>query len=159
AITYQEFLPSFLGDRAPHPEGHYSSEVNPGIAIVFSTAAYRLGHTLLSPVIQRLNEDGTSVPGGPIGLRDAFFSATPPMLASLGIEPFLRGVAAQASQDLDMKVIDDVRNFLFGKPGMGGLDLTALNVQRGRDLGLPDFNTVRADYGLKRVKSFAEITK
>jgi hypothetical protein len=51
-----------------------------------------------------------------------------------------------------------VRNFLFGPPGSGGLDLASLNIQRGRDNGLADYNTVRAAYGLPKVKTFAQIT-
>jgi len=50
-----------------------------------------------------------------------------------------------------------VRNFLFGPPGEGGFDLASLNIQRGRDHGLPDYNTVRAAYGLEPVTTFAEI--
>jgi peroxidase len=33
-----------------------------------------------------------------------------------------------------------------------------MNIQRGRDHGLPDYNTVRRDFGLKPVKTFAQIT-
>ena len=51
-----------------------------------------------------------------------------------------------------------MRNFLFGPPGSGGLDLAALNIQRGRDHGLPDYNTARAAYGLPRVTSFTQVT-
>ena len=61
-------------------------------------------------------------------------------------------------QQIDMLVIDGVRNFLFGEPGAGGFDLASLNMQRGRDHGLPDYNSVRAAFGLTRVASFAEIT-
>jgi len=51
-----------------------------------------------------------------------------------------------------------MRNFLFGPPGAGGLDLVALNIQRGRDHGLSDYNSTRVAYGLKAVTLFSEIT-
>jgi peroxidase len=158
AITYREFLPALLGPDALGPDGDYDPTVNAGIATVFSTAAYRLGHTLLSPMIQRRDAQGNSIPEGPLALREAFFAATPPILEQEGLEPILRGLAAQRAQELDAHIIDDVRNFLFGAPRSGGLDLISLNLQRGRDLGLPDFNTVRADYGLPRKQTFSDIT-
>ena len=33
----------------------------------------------------------------------------------------------------------------------------ALNIQRARDHGLPDYNTVRVEYGLKPIEDFTEI--
>ena len=36
-------------------------------------------------------------------------------------------------------MVDELRSFLFGPPGAGGLDLAALNIQRGRDVGLPNY--------------------
>jgi peroxidase len=157
-ITYGEFLKALLGADALKVDHGYDPNANAGVAQNFSTAAYRLGHTLLSPFILRLNEDGSPVVAGPLALRDAFFSATPPLLENGGIEPFLRGAAAQKAQDLDRFVIDDVRSFLFGPPGAGGLDLIALNLQRGRDHGLPDFNTVRGELGLRKYERFSQIT-
>jgi peroxidase len=160
AITYREFVPALLGPNALPPYLGYRPWVNPGVSAVFSTAAYRLGHTLLSPFIQRLEADGTSVPAGPLALRDAFFSSTPEQLETYGLEPFLRGVARQHTQELDAMVIDDVRNFLFEVPvpGFRGLDLVSLNLQRGRDMGLPDFNRVRRDFGLPRIRRLEQIT-
>jgi peroxidase len=158
AITYEEFIPALLGPGALRPDRGYDPAVNAGIAQVFSTAAYRLGHTLLSTQIPRLDEHGNSLPGGPLILRDIFFNPTPPLLEKDGIEPILRGIATHMAQDLDNHIIDDVRNFLFGPPGAGGLDLVSLNIQRGRDHGLPDFNTVRVDFGLPRKTSFLQIT-
>jgi hypothetical protein len=61
-------------------------------------------------------------------------------------------------QEVDNKIVDDVRNFLFGPPGSGGLDLASLNIQRGRDHGLPDYNSTRVMMGLTAVSSFAEIS-
>ena len=158
AITYQEFIPAFMGSGMLRPDSGYDPNVNAGINQAFSTAAFRLGHTLLSSNIQHLDQNGTSLPGGPLQLRDVFFAGAPPILEAEGIDPILRGLAAQQAQDLDNLVIDDVRNFLFGPPGAGGLDLISLNIQRGRDHGLPDFNTARLDLGLARKSKFSQIT-
>jgi len=75
-----------------------------------------------------------------------------------GIEPLLRGLANQLSQRVDVFIIDEVRNFLFGQPGSGGFDLASLNIQRGRDHGLPGYNDVREALGLGRVEDFSEIS-
>ena len=49
----------------------------------------------------------------------------------------------QTAQDVDPLVIDDVRNLLFGPPIDIGFDLAALNIQRGREHGLPSYNAMR----------------
>jgi len=58
---------------------------------------------------------------------------------------------------VDIYFIDDLRNFLFGNPGQGGLDLASLNIQRGRDHGLPGFNDYRAIYGLPPYTSWDQV--
>ena len=70
----------------------------------------------------------------------------------------LRGLAYNVAQEIDVFVIDDLRNFLFGAPGSGGFDLPSLNIQRGRDHGLPSYNEARRRMGLKTVTSFAELS-
>jgi hypothetical protein len=54
--------------------------------------------------------------------------------------------------------VDGIRNNLFGPPGNGGTDLAALDIQRGRDHGLPDYNNLRGNYGLAPVTSFDQIS-
>ena len=41
--------------------------------------------------------------------------------------------------------------------GAGGLDLAAININRGRERGLPDFNTYRSALGLTSYNDFREI--
>lgn len=59
AITYNEWLPAVLGIDAIDSYEGYDPEVNAGIANVFSTAAFRFGHTMLSSTLLRLNGSGT----------------------------------------------------------------------------------------------------
>ena len=154
SIVFDEWLPAMGVHLAPY-QG-YKPDVNPGIFNVFSAAAFRLGHTLLSSEIVRMAANGEEIHQGNISLRDAFFQPLE-ILKVGGIDPYFKGMGAQIQQDLDCKVIDDVRNFLFGPPGAGGLDLAAINIMRGRERGLPDYNTIREDLGLERVVDFAEI--
>jgi len=156
AITYNEFLPALLGEDALGPYFGYDDTIDPSIANEFSTAAYRFGHSMLSSEILRLNEDGTTADEGNLSLRNMFFS--PDEIIDNGIDSLLLGLASQKAQEIDSQVVDDIRNFLFGAPGSGGFDLASLNIQRGRDHGLADFNTVREAYGLEPATSFDQIT-
>ncbi|MGJ8637441.1 MAG: peroxidase family protein [Phycisphaerales bacterium] len=155
AITFNEFLPRLLGPDAIPAYSGYNPAVNASIKNIFATAAYRVGHTMLSSEIMRVNFGGFTSPGGNLDLAAAFFEPT--HVQNFGIDPVLRGLASQKAQQIDIYVIDDIRNFLFGPPGAGGLDLATLNLQRGRDHGLPDYNQVRVSVGLAPVASFAEI--
>lgn len=157
AITFNEFLPRLIGKDALSDYQGYRADVDPQISVIFSTAAYRFGHTMLSSTVQRLDEDGAESSFGHLALRDAFFR--PDRLVNEGgIDDILRGAGVEEGEDIDTNIVDDVRNFLFGPPGAGGFDLAALNIQRGRDHGLTDYNSAREAYGLARVTSFAQIT-
>ncbi len=57
-ITYDEFLPTIPGPAAIGPYRGYDRAVDPAIATEFSTAAYRFGHTLLSPSLLLIDADG-----------------------------------------------------------------------------------------------------
>lgn len=157
AITYREFLPAVLGRRALARYRGYDPSVDARIVNGFSNAAFRLGHSMLPPRLLRLDRSLHETAGGHLLLRDAFF-APERIIDEGGIDPLLRGLAYQVQQNVDVFVVDGVRNFLFGPPGAGGLDLPSLNIQRGRDHGLPDYNTARAAYGLQPVQSFEEIS-
>jgi hypothetical protein len=161
-VTYKEFLPVILGNKAVTKYSGYHPTVDPGIANEFSTAMYRLGHTMLSSMILRLDANGYPTSYGPLALMDAFFECEPIKQCKLinegGLEPLMKGLSEQVMQKIDSMVVDDVRNFLFGEPGQGGLDLASLNIQRGRDHGLPDYNTCRLYYGLTPVNNFSQIS-
>jgi hypothetical protein len=157
AVTYREFIPLILGPDALPPYAGYRPEVDPGIENFFSTAGFRVGHTMIPPELLRLGPNMQPIAEGNLPLREAFFRPDR-LIAEGGIDPLLRGLAAQPAQEIDVFVVDDLRNFLFGPPGAGGFDLPSLNIQRGRDHGLPAYNQARLDYGLAPKASFEEIS-
>ncbi|MEM1171446.1 MAG: peroxidase family protein [Cyanobacteria bacterium P01_H01_bin.35] len=158
-ITYDEFLPALGVTLDPYSE--YDATVNPNISTEFSTAGFRIGHTLISSNLPRLNEDGTPIEEGSLTLANAFFRVDP-ITEQGGIEPLLRGLASQVQQETDAKVIDDLRNLLFGPPSGGpvanGSDLPSLNIQRGREHGLGSYNDAREALGLTRKENFSDIS-
>ncbi len=157
AITYQEFLPALLGSIAPSVNSVYDPGLNASILNEFSTALFRVGHTMLPPSLMRMQNDGSEAPGGPMPLRDAFFLPQN-LSATSELEYHLKGLASVVQQDIDMHMVDDVRNFLFGVPIPGGFDLASLNIQRGRDHGLPDYNAMRIAFGLAPKLTFSDIS-
>ncbi len=155
SITFNEFLPALLGTGAVPAYQGYKWWVNPDVANEFSTAAFRVGHSLLAPDVQFLNPDGTQK-FPPVSLANSFFN--PNLVVQNGADPILKYLASDNAQEVDNKIVPELQNFLFGAPGQGGFDLASLNIQRGRDHGLADYNTTRAAYGLPRITSFAQIT-
>jgi hypothetical protein len=157
-ITYKEFLPVLIGRGSIPRYRGYFPDIDANIANEFSTAAYRFGHSTLSPHILRLDANGNEIADGHIELKDAFFAGSR-LIHEGGIDPILRGLASQVSQRVDPFVVDALRNFLFGPPGAGGFDLPALNIQRGRDHGLASYNDTRRALGLRPARSFRDISR
>ena len=89
-----------------------------------------------------------------VPLREGFFN--PELIYVPGhLDRFLVGLATQPRQRFDNIFTEEVTNHLFqAKNKNFGMDLVALNVQRGRDHGLPGYNAFRELCGLGRVNSF-----
>ena len=157
AITYNEFLPAMLGNYAPKAEDYsYNDTIDASITTEFSTALYRVGHTMLSNSLMVADSGGAVL--DQIPLTDAFFHPDLIKNDPTLIDHILMGLCSTQSQEIDAKMVDGVRNMLFAQGSPVGIDLAALNIQRGRDHGLPDYNTVRAAYNLETYTSFDQIT-
>ena len=129
----------------------YNPSVNPAISNEFAGAAFRFGHSLIRPSFNRLDEDFQSLPIGNLSLFDAIESSVSSFVSSKGTDSILRGFYASNSRRRDefMDTILTTRLFESATsssgylPTPGGLDLAALNIQRGRDHGLPPYLVVR----------------
>jgi hypothetical protein len=109
-----------------------------------------------------------------IPLNVAF--GNPDLLQAIGLEVFVTGLSERQYKN-DEQIDDVLRSVLFQvpKPGIpdpsvcglpfvdprcfsGVTDLGAIDIQRGRDHGIPTYNDLRRAYGLAPKGSFAEIT-
>ncbi len=153
AIDYEEWLPA-MGIELPEYTG-YNPDVNPAITNVFSAAAFRYGHSAIGGNLRRVDNSGQTIAEGDISLQGSYFD--PYVIYYTGLEPLMIGMATQVHQEIDAKMVNELRSYLFGNPGYGGLDLASVNIMRGRERGVPDYNTLRADFGLPQYGSFNEI--
>ena len=77
-------------------------------------------------------------------------------------EAFLKGIAAHTQYETNIKINGVLRNLLFGDPASPvrfGVNLASLNIQRGRDHGLPDYNSVRKFYTGASASGFTDINR
>ncbi len=153
-ITFTEWLGA-LGIDLGYYYG-YNSWLRVDISNVFATAAFRLGHTMVPSTYHLMDNQENPYGPGDLELKDAFFR--PDQVAQYGIEPYLKGMAFSTQEKIDPKIVDGLRNFLFITPGATfGFDLASLNIQRGRDHGLPDYNTIRQHFLGHKASCFKDI--
>lgn len=77
------------------------------------------------------------------------------------VDEIARGLVSTPMETLDQFITGEVTNHLFEdrKIPFSGVDLIALNIQRGRDHGIPSYNNYRALCNLKRATSFDDLAR
>ncbi|XP_037094384.1 peroxidase-like [Pollicipes pollicipes] len=164
-ITAAEYLPLLLGEKLarsagllPLKEGYfygYSNTTDPTIANVFATAAFRFGHSQIQGLIKMMGafdktEDFTQ-------LHRLFFNPTR-LYQTSKMDALTRGQLNTCSRAADAHLTSQITMHLFEPDSAPtGLDLGAINVQRGRDHGLPPYNAWRRHCGLQPLADFAAL--
>ncbi|XP_037076443.1 dual oxidase 1-like [Pollicipes pollicipes] len=162
-IVVNEWLPRWLGEPLEEYEG-YDDSVNPQISHVFQSAAMRFGHTLVTSGVYLRNysregchpesfgfltgTDRSAVRG--VRTCNSFWRPQEP-LSDHDIDRMLMGMALQSTEREDNIIVNDLRGDVFGPLDFSRRDLMAVNIQRGRDHGLPDYLTARHEFGLEPV--------
>jgi Animal haem peroxidase len=101
----------------------------------------------------------------------------PDLLQAVGIGPVLQALGAEREYKNDEQIDNSLRSVLFQvpKPGIpdpsvcgdpvvnpdrftGVSDLGAIDIERGRDHGMPSYNQLRRALGLRPARSFTDIT-
>lgn len=139
--------------------GHYDAKLFPQVYNEFGVAAFRL-HQLVHNFVQKADQNlrGTNV----FRLQSAQWNATDTFF---NVDANLRGTLLETTYPLDLQMAESLNEHLnenlvkpvdnfSGKPQ----SLGAINIQRGRDNGIPSYNTYRNLCGLGTARSFDDLT-
>jgi len=165
-IIFKEWLPIIIGNTFmksyglfPRDSGFstdYSDGFDPRINNEFAAAAFRFGHSMVPHTFTSMSRSRRETV---LKMSDQFFN--PGTMKSQGfLDGLVRGMSEQGSQLWDNSFVEDLRNHLFeSSSGRGGLDLVAVNIQRGRDHGLPGYNKYREICTGKKARDFDDLRK
>lgn len=70
----------------------------------------------------------------------------------------MNGLMRSQCKQRNNQIVHGLRNLLLEFPGIIQ-DLFSMNVQRGRDHGMPDYNSVRRMLGITPLRNMSEICK
>ncbi|XP_045476364.1 chorion peroxidase-like isoform X2 [Harmonia axyridis] len=165
-ITFREFLPIVVGPEVMDSfelnlkrKGFYSGydeRVNPSIANSFGTAAFRFGHSLVQNSYMRFDTQHKPLFNN-VSLHQEQENIE--NIWSLGsVDRLLLGFVNQPSQRRDEFICEELTTNLFRSPNSPfGVDLAAINIQRGRDHGLPSYTSWRKPCGLSEIKDWNDL--
>lgn len=162
-ITYEHWLPEIIGAygmKMLGPYRGYNASIDAGILNEFATAVFRFGHTLINPVLFRLNETMQPSRHGDLPLHKAFFAPWR-LVEEGGVDPLMRGLYGRAAKKpIPSQLLNsELTEKLFALAHEVALDLASLNIQRGRDHGLPSYNHYRRLCGLRYADTFDDMSR
>ncbi|VDI25331.1 Hypothetical predicted protein [Mytilus galloprovincialis] len=157
-IVYNEYLPIVLGrDRMkklgilPTVRGYntrYDKNIDATIRNSFSVAPLRFGHAQIINHVGSANKDRSL--RAKIPLEQNFFITTATRDEKVfGVDGISRWMTTELGYHADRFIADSIRNKLFETRPGNGFDLASVDIQRGRDHGIPSYNAFRKFCGLK----------
>ncbi|KAM5165092.1 thyroid peroxidase [Mantella aurantiaca] len=158
-ITIRDYIPKIIGSTAFNQyigsyQG-YDENTDPSISNVFSTAAFRFAHATIPPVMHRLDSQYKEHPlYSNLLLSDVFFRPWR-IINEGGLDPLIRGLLGKPAKLQTQKQLmnEELTEKLLVLSINGSMDLASLDLQRGRDHGLPGYNDWREYCGLPRINS------
>ncbi|RVE49551.1 hypothetical protein evm_005779 [Chilo suppressalis] len=136
----------------------YNPKVNPSPASSFGSAAFRFGHSLVQSSMMRYDRFHRPINNN-VSLHNEL--TNPSNIWSMGaVDRLLLGMVNQPIQKRDEFITEELTNHLFQTPHFDfGMDLAAINIQRGRDHGMPPYTTWREPCGLSQITGFEDLSR
>nr|XP_057926972.1 eosinophil peroxidase-like isoform X2 [Doryrhamphus excisus] len=164
-ITFRDFLPAVVGPKVVSKKlstfPGYDDTVDATISNAFGAAAFRFGHSMVQPFLFRLDGSYMDHPLYPSPLLHTALNAPWRVVFEGGIDPIVRGIVGRPAKlnVQDAIITDELRDLLFKFSFDMALDLASLNMQRGRDHGIPGYNRWRKFCGLSQPQNEKELAE
>ncbi|XKL60530.1 hypothetical protein PGB90_007587 [Kerria lacca] len=163
-ITYMQWLPRILGKKYIKILGlnglqnslddTYNENTDPTISNAFATGGLPFINSMIDGFIRLYMEDREV--SDVKELKEHFVKTTQSNKKNY-IDPIIRGLATQNCQKIDNKFTDALIHYWYTSSGDYGMDLFSLDIQRGRDHGIPTYITFRKYCNLSEVTSFKDL--
>jgi hypothetical protein len=163
-IIYNEYLPALLGPSLiklygldPQRKGYfygYNENIYPQVINEFATAAFRYGHTQVAHTSHAASR--TYKLSDPVPITQYLFNNE---YYRDSMDNIIRGTLVDRSYGANPQVNEYFQDWLFNgvfRTDSKRWSLPALNIQRGRDHGLPGYNLYREKCGLNRAYKFED---
>ncbi|XP_027203202.2 peroxidase-like [Dermatophagoides pteronyssinus] len=144
-IHFDEYIPLVLGKRLmkyfhlnvrSHGYTKYNPHIDPSSIQESGTSAMRFGHSQTRSLYKVIYDN--HVHKTTIMLKDRFFNMVEVWKGQ--ITPIVRGLLAESAKNIDPYGVIDIKDFLFFNPRRPSIvDLFSINVNRGRDHGIPAY--------------------
>jgi len=169
-VVYNEYVVKMLGEDALSKYSGYQADIDPSVINEWTTVAFRFGHDQSSNDLRGLEENGAEAFVTTLAQAFADANAAQAVRDADSLQDWVRGQLSRYTQEIDGKVVDGNRNALFGIPAtdengnpifdengdivFATVDLEVLDIQRGRDHGVGNYNELREGLGLSTYDSF-----
>ncbi|CAG5124174.1 unnamed protein product [Candidula unifasciata] len=154
-IMVYDWLPKLTEKELP-PYTGYKPWVKSDITDIFDAGASKYIMTLMPPAIYQI--DNGCQHRTTNRLCNIYWKAMDVLYRhESGTLEILKGLSAQYAESSDTYIVEDYRSKFYGPLYHSKHDVVLLTIMKGRDYGLPDYNTVRVTMGLKEKISFEDV--
>ncbi|XP_025194619.1 peroxidase-like [Melanaphis sacchari] len=161
-ITYKDFLPIIIGEDFQeiyglNEENIYNPSINPSTSQEFSSAAIRILHSLIPVQFNFMNKDYKTEFS--VNITDWMRQSNLIPIKN-NFDKLLKGFLETPGRIIQPSYNYFISNYMLAKfkePPYTGRDLLAIDIVRGRDVGLQPYNYVRHFCGLPLANDFEDL--